>query len=306
MTYHAIVSYHTNPYTCGVARFNKALAFEISVPLVSVQQYISSTQWNHVLISVKTEEIPARCLVDLFECLDKTKSTYDILLHGVEGSILEHKLCSGAKRVFAANSELAKKLKDIRDDVRSLFAPGAPMILPPTPTDLRFLTLGMAHKIRSEGYRRLAELLSDDGRSYRLEVSTALHEGSSFDEHFFSVSSEISEAFDGNLRFLGFLSDAEVSSRLFEVDAFVAFFPGGVRENNTTVLSAMNHGCAVITNLDSASPDWMRHDVTVFDIGQLRKLPNRLNFRRVGSAAKDSVGCFTFERLADILNSDDQ
>jgi hypothetical protein len=276
----------------------------MAVELVSVRHFLSSKLSEPVFLSIKTEEIPEVSLLELSNHLESAGSLFDILLHGVEGSYLESKLCTNARRVFAANSELARKIGEVRRDVRSLFAPGAPVIPPQSPTDLRFLTLGMAHKIRSDGYRRLAQILRSDRRTCRLEVSTALHEGSSFDEDFFSVGAEISEAFGGNLRFLGFLSDAEVSARMFEVDALVAFFQTGVRENNTTVLSAMNHGCAVITNLDSESPDWMRHGETVFDIGQLQRLPEKVDFRRVGIAAKESVGQFTFKQLAQLLISD--
>ena len=304
MTYSAVVTYHTNPYTCGVARFNRALAIELSARLMSVEQYLASSLHQPVLISIKTEEISKRKLLELSEYLDATKSSFDLLLHGSDGSKLESHLCCSARRIFAANAELAERIREIRSDVKSLFAPGAPVIPPQSPSNLTFLTLGMAHKIRSDGYRRLAQLLSRDQRTYSLEVSTALHEGSSFDESFFSVSAEISEAFGGNLRFLGFLSDSEISRRMLEVDALVAFFPSGVRENNTTVLSAMNHGCPVITNLDGSSPSWLRHDATVFDIRQMQGLPEKTDFQRVGIAARDSVKDFTFKRLAMLLHDD--
>jgi hypothetical protein len=91
---------------------------------------------------------------------------------------------------------------------------------------------------------------------------------------------------------------------MLEVDALVAFFPSGVRENNTTVLSAMNHGCPVITNLDGSSPSWLRHDATVFDIRQMQGLPEKTDFQRVGIAARDSVKDFTFKRLAMLLHDD--
>jgi glycosyltransferase involved in cell wall biosynthesis len=159
----------------------------------------------------------------------------------------------------------------------------------------------MAHKIRIDGYRRLAAILQRDNRSFRLEISTALHEGGAFDESFFVVGEEISDVFGGRVRFLGFLADAEVSERLRDVDALVAFFPNGVRENNTTVLSAMTHGCAVITNLDPDSPPWMMHDHTVFDVNQLTYFPDKVSLRRVGDAAALIASAYNFERLAQIL-----
>jgi hypothetical protein len=85
-------------------------------------------------------------------------------------------------------------------------------------------------------------------------------------------------------------------------DALVAFFPKGARENNTTVLSAMAHGCCVITNLDEGSPSWMKHNDSVLDIDQLTELPSAQELRRVGNAARDAVAPYSFQHLAAFLN----
>ena len=37
----AVVTFHTNPYTCGVARFNIALAKSLDVPLVTLNDFLS-------------------------------------------------------------------------------------------------------------------------------------------------------------------------------------------------------------------------------------------------------------------------
>jgi hypothetical protein len=100
---------------------------------------------------------------------------------------------------------------------------------------------------------------------------------------------------------LGFLTDAEVSERLLTVDALVAFFPSGVRENNTTVLSAMSHGCPVISNLDGFSPEWMAHNKTIFDISQLVEFPQKSELTQVGDSGRLAASAFTFNRLAEIL-----
>jgi hypothetical protein len=97
------------------------------------------------------------------------------------------------------------------------------------------------------------------------------------------------------------LADDEVSRRLHAADALVAFFPHGVRENNTTVLSAMAHGCAVITNFDSYSPTWMEHGKSVLDINRLVTFPSANELSRVGEAARLAVAPFTFESLASLL-----
>lgn len=303
MTHASIVSYHTNPYTCGVARFNQSLATAMGLPVVRLEEYLSDRQSGHALLSLKIEEIDERTQDQLGAWLEGQLSTFDVLLHGTSKSELERALCKSATQVFAASREIADLVTSIRPDVVAVFAPGAPVLAPLNPVDCTMLTFGMAHKIRSEGYQQLAAILAGDTRSFRLEISTALHEGGSFDENFFTVGKEISEAFAGNVCFLGFLADAEVSERLRSVDVLVAFFPRGVRENNTTVLSAMSHGCPVITNLDRYSPSWMIHDSTVFDIGAMRKFPEIADIRRVGEAGRVVASEYNFVHLASVLKS---
>jgi len=302
MIHAAVVSFHTNPYTCGVARFNHSLAAALQVPLISLDSYLDSGNSARVMLSIKLEEITATTLARLGSTLKQRSLNYDLFLHAVDGSELEQTLCSHAGRVFAASSEIAEIVRASRPDVTSVFAPGAPVLPRQVPVDCTLLTFGMAHKIRSDGYRRLAALMEGDTRSFRLEISTALHEGGSFDANFFTVGEEISAAFAGNVRFLGFLADAEVSERLRKVEALVAFFPRGTRENNTTVLSAMTHGCPVITNLDESSPAWMMHGVTVFDIGKLNRFPDKSELRQVGEVGMRAAREFSFDLLARIVS----
>lgn len=287
-----------------MARFNRALAEHLDVKVVPLTSYIRQPLADHVLLSIKLEEIDAETLDGLNGLATSDVANFSLLLHGTDGSDLEARLCGRSKRLFAASSEMARVLSALRSDVTAVFAPGAPVSPRKAPVDCTLLTFGMAHKIRSDGYRRLAEIIRGDSRSFRLEISTALHEGNSFDENFFEIGEEISDVFDGNVRFLGFLTDAEVSERLREVEALVAFFPRGVRENNTTVLSAMTHGCAVITNLDSESPPWMVHNETVFDVNELIVFPDNQNLRRVGNRASIAAGKFDFRSLIELLTKD--
>jgi glycosyltransferase involved in cell wall biosynthesis len=143
--------------------------------------------------------------------------------------------------------------------------------------------------------------MEGEARDIRLEVTSAIHEGQRFDETFFSVAEDITSAFRRNVHFCGFLSDEELSERLYSADAYVAFFPRGVRENNTTVMTAMSHGCPVITNLDEWSPKWLRHGETVFDVSRLARIPEQSVLRSVGEAGMYVVRKFSFERLVQIL-----
>jgi len=303
MSNSAVVSYHTNPYTCGVARFNQSLSEAMRLPLVRLDDYLRSGCDGFAVLSLKLEEIDDGTQKRLADAVSRRVPMFDVFLHGVSGTDLEKFLCTSAKRVFAASREIAGLVASVRPDVISVFAPGAPVVPAQEQVDCTMLTFGMAHKIRSEGYRMLASILASDERSFRLEISTALHEGGTFDENFFTVGQEISQAFVGNVRFLGFLADAEVSERLRSIDVLVAFFPRGVRENNTTVLSAMSHGCPVLTNLDADSPPWMIHGSTVFDIGAMARFPDKSDLRRVGDAGRMVASEYNFERLASLLAS---
>jgi hypothetical protein len=300
MKYGCVVSYHTNPYTCGVARFNLALARALGVDLISVADFLKNSE-DLPLLSLKFEEIPDQVAQELSQRMLQTNSKFDLFLHGVQESEPRLELVARAGTVFVGSVDHADAIRPTRSDIVALFAPGAPFTGDKKSFDLTLLTFGMAHKIRADGYRKLGEIMALDPRSVQLEISTALHEGTSFSDDFFSVNAEISEVFKGSVIFLGFLADAEVSRRLRAADALIAFFPGGVRENNTTVLSAMAHGCAVITNIDHYSPEWMKHGESIFDIDRLVTFPTPDELAKVRRGAIKAVEPYTFQRFAELL-----
>jgi len=295
-----VVSFHTNPYTCGVARFNRSLADEMRVPMLSVEAFASSPIENP-LLSIKFDEMSPAAVALLRKALIENGVSFNLLLHDLNGSEDEALFCRSARKLFTAKNELRVKISELRPDAISTFAPGAPVLGPQGDFDLTLITFGMAHKIRAGGYKKLGELLEKDTRKIQLEISTALHEGTTFSEEFFSINSEISAAFNNNVNFLGFLADSEVSRRISSASALIAFFPFGVRENNTTVLSAMAHGCAVITNFDVYSPSWMQHGLSVFDIDQLLAFPTESELKIVGKNAIDAVKPYSFKSLIEIL-----
>jgi glycosyltransferase involved in cell wall biosynthesis len=288
-----------------VARFNIALAESLDVPLVTLNDFLSKPI-SGALLSIKCEEIGEENSQELSRFLVSASEKFDVYLHGLDDSEAEQIVIAQAARIFTATLEMADAIRSSRIDVLSTFAPGAN----PSPVlkqvDCTLLTFGMAHKIRVDGYRKLGEILHGDSRTFRLEISTALHEGTTFSEDFFTVGKDIREVFDGNVSFLGFLADEEVSNRMRAADALVAFFPHGVRENNTTVLSAMSHGCAVITNVDRYSPSWMAHNHSIFDINLLDGFPSKNELERVGSNAIEAVNKFTFSELAKLITNNEK
>ncbi|MEY3581210.1 MAG: hypothetical protein RLZ02_163 [Actinomycetota bacterium] len=297
----AIVTFHTNPYTCGVARFNVSLAQSLDVPLVTLEHFLDNPV-SGALLSIKCEEIGETNSQGLSEFLNASSERFDVYLHGLDGSAAEQKIIEKAGRLFTATKEMADEVGVKRGDVVNTFAPGANPSPIAQKVDCTLLTFGMAHKIRVAGYRKLGELLQEEKRTFRLEISTALHEGTTFSEDFFTVGKEIREVFNGNVSFLGFLADEEVSHRMRATDALVAFFPLGVRENNTTVLSAMSHGCAVITNVDKYSPSWMVHGHSVLDIDKMTKFPSESELEKIRRNAKQAVAPYSFLQLSKIIS----
>jgi hypothetical protein len=75
-----------------------------------------------------------------------------------------------------------------------------------------------------------------------------------------------------------------------------------MKKHNTTVLSAMSHGCAVITNIDEYSPSWMIHGVSVFDIDKMVGFPSNSELEEVGRNAKQAVAPYSFSQLSKIIS----
>jgi hypothetical protein len=197
-------------------------------------------------------------------------------------------LLLAASRVYCGNRELSRTLSPVRPDIVELFCPGT--LLNPQRfqrTELSVFTFGMAHKIRVPLYRRLRDLLEATGHTYSVYVSTALHENTSFDDSFVVRFRELQDIFNGQVYFMGYLSDTAVFNQLVDCTFLAAFFEKGLRANNTSVNAAMECGCAVITNLDEDSPDGLVHMSNVIDINLCDRLPDFEEAARIGRAARE-------------------
>jgi hypothetical protein len=292
----AVVSYHLNAHTCGVARFNRDLAQTLGIPLVGIRDAFWRSA-RHPLVSIKKSEIADE---DGEWLLGSINEPFSLILHSFEHSPFELSLLVRASRILALNEEIGEFVKVIRPDVRVGFAPGLAVLgTEYERTDISLITFGMAHKIQPARYAKAGQLLERSGKTFRLEISSALHEGTQFDDSFFDVHEEIAASFGGNVSFLGFLADAEVSRRLNSADVMLAFFPSGVRENNSSVMGAMNHGLAVVTNLDDHSPRVFEHGKTVLDIDRLDEFPSVETLKAIGRAGREVVRHYSFAQLAE-------
>lgn len=282
-----IAGYHLNPWTCGIAKFNAILARYLDVPVVG----IGSTEikgYQRPLLSLKISEFSAHDAQVLGEWLEAHAGRFELFLHAFDGTALEHRLMSAATRVYCGNRELSHNLSPLRPDIVELFCPGT--LLNPQRferTELSVFTFGMAHKIRVPLYRRLCDLLEATGKSYSVYVSTALHENTSFDGSFVIRFEELQSIFNGQVYFMGYLSDTAVFNHLVDCTFLAAFFEKGLRANNTTVNAAMECGCAVITNLDEHSPKGLVHMKNVIDINVCDRLPDFAQAEKIGRAARE-------------------
>ena len=304
----SVLGYHLNPLSCGIAKFNLALAERLGIPVLSLFDP-SAASARRPLLSIKLSEFTYNHGRDLERFLDRRPATQSLrlFLHAYDETDLEKRMISEAEIVYVGNSEIASRIRLFRSDVVEAWCPGI-LIDAETfvKTELSVFTFGMAHKVRGEYYRRLDELLRQTGKSYSLYLSTALHEGTSIETAFDAAVANIRESFSGPVYFLGFLSDAAVLHYLQTTTYFAAFFPSGVRANNTSVHSAMTAGAVVVTNLDNGSPEGYQHLKTLIDITSCGELPtDQTQLTAIGQHATEQAKLLSWDALADKLRLGD-
>jgi hypothetical protein len=255
-----VVGYHLNPLTCGVAKFNSMLAGQLNIPVVPVfDERLNAFQ--NPLLSIKCSEFSDHDLTRLQRAVHELPQTATpwFFLHGFENSLTEIDILRRAAGVYCGS--------------RKIFADVSPLV---------------AH----------TRLLDAAGASYSLSMSTALHEGTSFEDAFTAAFDQLHAVFGEHVRFQGFLSDDAVLDQLKAASFFTAFFEEGVRDNNSSVVAAMEQGTVVITNLDAWSPAYMRHGETVLDINQLDILPtDPATIAAIAAAAREAVQELSWDRL---------
>jgi hypothetical protein len=304
-----ILGYHLNPLSCGIAKFNLALGRELGIPVLSLFDP-SAGSARRPLLSIKLSEFTYHHARDLERYLDERPATQSLrlFLHAYDDTALERRMVAEADVVYVGNGELAARLRQQRTDVVEAWCPGVLIDAKPfVPAELSVFTFGMAHKVRGEYYRKLDSLLQQTGKSYCLFLSTALHEGISIETAFDAAVKNIREGFAGPVYFLGFLSDAAVLHYLQTTTYFAAFFPKGVRANNTSVHSAMTAGAVVVTNLDDGSPPGYRHMQTLIDIEGCTALPTEgAALREISARAQAEASQFGWQALAGRLLDKDE
>jgi hypothetical protein len=267
----AVVTHHHDGFRSGVARFNELLAARLSVPLYGLGD-ADREAWANSLLSFKAAELSETERAALAEQLERTDWHGEVYLHDYAGLDLERAILARARRVHCGNLEIYERVQPLNPTCETAWAPGLLVDRRDfEPAEISVFSFGMAHKLRTDMFRRLRDLLDATDRSYAVYVSAANHETASLEDAQ-AVFQELHEIFP-RLYFLGNLSDVAVHNQLRQSTFFAAFFPQGARANNTTVAAAMETGTVVITNLDTHSPEEYVHLENVIDIGRCDTLP---------------------------------
>lgn len=271
----AVMSLHANPATCGVAKFNLQLAQRLGVPFADLG---TIHRFQHPLVSIKFSESRWSCRPGDGISINQP---YDLFLHDSPTSSFDENWIECANTIYAANSQIAEAVSHDRKltegkarEVVTVFCPSTLHGRYQHRVGKRVLTFGMAHKIQRGRYEKLKALLDATGKSYMVEMATAVHEGSPWDS-VVRVGEEMREIFGDHLWPLGFLSDEALWNVLRHTEIVALFYEPALRANNTSFWAAVEAGHPIITNLDEYSP-MPQSRSAVWDIDTLVEMPNAL------------------------------
>ena len=295
-----VVTHHRDGFRSGVARFNELLAAALDVPVRGLDELESAGP--RPLLSFKVGELDEDAEESLTRWLAGSHS-YELFLHDFGGDELERRLVAGAERVHCGNAEIETAVRGLARAAGTVWTPGLILddrVFPAV--DISVFSFGMAHKLQLDMFRRLRELLAATGRSFAVYASAANHETASLRDSA-SVFEDLHAIFPDELYFLGNLSDVAVFNYLRETTYYAAFFPSGVRANNTSVASALERGAVVITNLDEHSPPEYRHGENLLDIERTDRLPTDSGeLAAISAAAVESASTRSWARLVEQLS----
>jgi hypothetical protein len=292
LKYKYVISYHTNTWGCGIARFNELLAGELESEIMSFGELCTRKPTEKILVSISLKEfseLDKRNFQELMQQLQK-QIDFDLLLHSLDESDLEKILIIKSNQVFSLNEEISHKLHELGISSSTLFTPSlfkADMSANEIEENtFKLITFGMAHKIELDLVKNLIRNVKECGLNPKIYLSTALHVGEQPLDDLNRTIQEIEERLKIEINFLGFLSDAALSKSIQESDALFRFFNPAVRANSTSIMAGMSLGIPTFTNIDNFSPKWLQHNHNFFDISKLNgKLSEEL-LLKVGNNGK--------------------
>lgn len=274
----AVLSYHADPATCGVTKFNLQLAERLGVEHATWVRRGSSV---HPLLSIKCAELSSAHISGIKQW--QKDLPFDLLLHD-EPTEEFAPLVSCAERVFYA-SEM-----------------GCPSTLQGNSTrpGLNILGFGFAHKFQQIHFERLKAILDAHGQAYTVSLSAAVHEG----REWATIAENerlVRGIFGEHARFLGYLADDALAREIRDCHMVALFYDPAVRANNTTIWAALDAGTPVITNLDADSPKELIHARSVFDLAQLTHWPDASECRVVRHGGREAAKVYSWERVIQAL-----
>lgn len=269
-----IGSVHLDPLTCGVARFNQALAERLDVPCFPLDGWEISKH-THPLVSVRLSELSEMIATSpepsCWREHGRPVTAYDLFVHDYHRG--HDQLIEGAEHVWAANPAIARWLSTLRSDVTTTWCP-SPMLHPRPRGPIDVVVFGMGHHRRLLPlYQQLKILLDGHGLRYTVSLSVAVHEDHPFSETFTASCHQLRAIFGDHLRVLGFLGDDALGSAIREASAAALLYDPAVRGNNTSLWTALEAGALVITNLDADSPVDLQHGKNLLNIEKMTSWP---------------------------------
>jgi hypothetical protein len=263
------------------------LADRMGVPCYSIYEQVTQAP----LISARLTELE----VGAWQ-LALADVPYDLFIHDWAANWYD--LVRKARRVYAANPELADLVRQVRSDVTTLFCPSS-LVGNPDRGQFRVLTYGMAHKLTAPYYEKLRGFLDYAHPNYTVSLSTAVHEGSPWEESLRTAATVLRDVFGERLRVLGYVADDALAREIRECDCVALFYNPALRSNNTTAWAALEAGAPLVTNTDDKSPPELSG--RVMNISAMRYWPFQHVLKEYGERGQKAAQQMSWERLVGCL-----
>ena len=160
----AVVTHHRDSFRSGVGRFNELLGERLGVPVIGIDTLLAAGA-ERPLLSFKVAELSSAELAVLEQLVEHKPFEWELFLHVYDGHPVEEALVRGAVHVHAGNHEVEAAVAPLAQSVDTLWSPGLILDEREFPqTDVSVFSFGMAHKIRTDLFQRLRELLEATGK----------------------------------------------------------------------------------------------------------------------------------------------
>lgn len=266
-----IVSLHTNTWGCGIAKYNHVLAKLLSSDVVSLDTWYKSEE-KFVIISIGLSEFSSDEVIKLNEFILNYRSRYILILHSLTSNAALMPVISKSSEIIVLNSQLQKELKSGNIESTLSYTPSLINLEQQIHNEEHFFdifTFGMSHKHDFTRIEAFVNKLKAWGKYPRIKISSAIHIGSQpLDSLSFEID-ELKSHLQIPISFLGFLSDEKLAEEIDKSRLVFRFFDSGIRSNNTTAMTALQHEKALVTNIDEHSPDWLSHGQNFVDISKM-------------------------------------